>query len=212
VRDDGVGIDEGLRGRIFEPYLTTKGRQGGHGLGLAVVHGIVSAARGAIHVESAPGKGSTFDVWLPRAEGTAPEPAPRPGSAPGRGERILVVDDEPLVRSAYARILRALGYEVVEAPDGMAALDLFRREPRGFDLVLTDQTMPRLSGVDLARAILADQPDARVILCSGYADAVDGARAKAIGLRALLAKPVERDALAAAIRAALADPRGPGVA
>ena len=204
VRDDGVGMDEATRARIFEPYHTTKGRTGGHGLGLAVVHGIVSAARGAIQVESSPGRGSTFDVWLPRAEGPAPAPAARTPGRAGQGERILVVDDEPLVRSVYGRLLRALGYEVAEAADGAAALELVRKDARGFDLVLTDQTMPRLSGADLARAILAERPDARVVLCSGYADALDEAQARAIGLRGLLAKPVERDALAEAVRAALA--------
>jgi PAS domain S-box-containing protein len=205
VKDDGVGMDDALRARIFEPYLTTKGRTGGHGLGLAVVHGIVTAARGAIRVESSPGRGSTFDVWLPVAEGAVvPVPPARPERAPGRGERILVVDDEPLVRSACSRLLRSLGYEVAEAPDGLAALELIRRDATGFDLVLTDQTMPRLSGADLARALLAELPGARIVLCSGYADAVDEARARAIGLRGLLAKPIERDALAEAVRAALA--------
>ena len=104
----------------------------------------------------------------------------------------------------WGRLLRALGYEVAEAPDGVAALELLRTDPRGFDLVLTDQTMPRLSGTDLARAILAERPQARIVLCSGYADALDEAQARALGLRGLLTKPVERDALAEAVRAALA--------
>jgi signal transduction histidine kinase/CheY-like chemotaxis protein len=204
VQDDGVGMEEADRARIFEPYHTTKGRSGGHGLGLAVVHGIVSAARGVILVESSPGRGSTFDVWLPRGEGPAPAPAARPARHAGRGERILVVDDDPLVRAVHGRLLKALGYEVVEAPDGVAALELLRADARGFDLVLTDETMPRLSGADLARAILAERPEARIVLCSGYADALDEAQARMIGLKGLLAKPVERDALAEAVRAALA--------
>jgi PAS domain S-box-containing protein len=203
VRDDGVGMEEETLAHLFEPFLTTKGPFGGHGLGLAVVHGIVGGVGGGIQVESAPGKGSTFDVYLPRV---APEPSaerPGPARAAGRGERILVVDDEPMVRSTQKRILEGLGYAVEAAADGQEALDRFRAAPHAYDLVLTDQTMPRLSGLDLARAILAIRADARVILCTGYSDQVDEALARRLGLRSLLAKPFDRESLSAEVQRAL---------
>ncbi len=212
VSDDGVGMDEATQARLFEPYMTTKGGTGGHGLGLAVVHGIVTSAGGAIRVESAPRRGSTFEVYLPRlqTQGAAAVAAAASGSSVKRGtERILIVDDEPLVRSTHRRVLQSLGYTVTEAPDALSALELLRREPGGFDLVLTDQSMPILSGADFARQLLAEQPGARVILCSGYSDAIDEPRALALGIRALLVKPVDRIGLAAALRRAFAEPDQP---
>jgi len=205
VRDDGVGMDQATLARIFEPYMTTKGRTGGHGLGLSVVHGIVTGAGGALRVESAPGKGSSFEVYLPRlqTQGAAAAAA----AAVERGtERILVVDDDPLVRATHRRMLQSLGYTVTEVADAVIALELLRRDPGAFDLVFTDQSMPLLSGVDFARQLLAEQPAARVVLCTGYSDAIDEKGARALGIRALLDKPVDRAALAAAVRKALAEP------
>jgi PAS domain S-box-containing protein len=205
VRDDGAGMDAATRDRIFEPYMTTKARAGGHGLGLAVVHGIVAAAGGAIQVESAPGKGSTFDVYLPQSALTATLEAAPATQARARGERILLVDDEPMVRNAHRRLLESLGYRVETASDGEEALALFEKAPASFDLVLTDQTMPRLSGADLAKALLAIRADARVVLCTGYSDRVDERRAHALGVSALLAKPIDRETMAAAVRKALGE-------
>ena len=203
VRDDGVGIDDTTRARLFEPFMTTKGPFGGHGLGLAVVHGIVGGVGGAIVVESAPGRGATFDVYLPRVELEAPVDRPAPPRAAGRGERILVVDDEAMVRNTQKRILEGLGYAVELAIDGQEALERYRAAPHAFALVLTDQTMPRLSGIDLARAILELRPEARVILCTGYSDKVDDDLARKLGLRALLAKPFDRESLSAEVQRAL---------
>ncbi len=206
VRDDGEGMDEATRARLFEPYMTTKGRTGGHGLGLAVVHGIVAAAGGVIQVESAPGRGSTFDVYLPR-HAAAPVEAPAPPARLPRGaERVLLVDDEPLVRTAHRRLLQSLGYQVTEAADGLEALERLRLAPEGFDLVLTDQAMPRLDGVGLTRAIRAERPGTRIILCTGYSDGVDEARARTLGVQALLGKPIERADLAVALRRVLDAP------
>lgn len=169
-----------------------------------MVHGIVAAAGGAIQVESAPGEGSTFDVYLPRSElSAARDPAPLRQPS-GRGERILVVDDEPMVRNAHRRLLESLGYVVEVAADGEQALARFREAPGAFDLILTDQTMPRLSGVDLARTVLELRADARVILCTGYSDHVDEERARTLGLSALLTKPIDRATMGAALRKALA--------
>jgi PAS domain S-box-containing protein len=210
VRDDGVGMDPATLARLFEPYMTTKGRTGGHGLGLSVVHGIVTGAGGALRVESAPGKGASFEVYLPRlqTQGAAAAAA----AAVERGtERILLVDDDPLVRATHRRMLQSLGYTVTEVADAVIALELLRRDPGAFDLVFTDQSMPLLSGADFARQFLAEQPAARVVLCTGYSDAIDEQGALALGIRALLDKPVDRAALAAALRKALAEP-GPGPA
>ena len=202
VSDDGAGMDEPTRARLFEPYMTTKGETGGHGLGLAVVHGIVTGSGGAIRVDSAPGRGTTFDVYLPRID-PAVDATAVAAEVPRGAERILLVDDEPLVRIAHRRVLQSLGYTVIEAEDGLEALEKLRTSPGAFDLVLTDQSMPRLSGADLARALLAEQPTANVVLCTGYSDVVDEGEARALGVRALLTKPVDRAVLATALRAAL---------
>jgi PAS domain S-box-containing protein len=203
VRDDGAGMDAETQTRIFEPYMTTKGPFGGHGLGLPVVHGIVSAAGGAIRVTSAPGQGSTFDVYLPRREEPPPERAHATPGAAGRGERILLVDDDALVRNTHRRLLESLGYSVTTAADGEEALVRFKESPHAFALVLTDHTMPTLSGADLARALLAIRADVPVILCTGYSDQIDDRRARELGVRSLLQKPIDRQTLAAAVQVAL---------
>ncbi len=132
-------------------------------------------------------------------------PAP-PARLPRGAERVLLVDDEPLVRTAHRRLLQSLGYQVTEAADGLEALERLRLAPEGFDLVLTDQAMPRLDGVGLTRAIRAERPGTRIILCTGYSDGVDEARARTLGVQALLGKPIERADLAVALRRVLDAP------
>ncbi len=201
VKDDGMGMDSAVRARLFEPYLTTKAQ--GHGLGLAVVHGIVEAAGGTIDVESAPAQGSCFDVLFPLVE-AAPAPVAPVVTGAGGHEHVLVVDDQPMVRTALRRILVSLGYRVTEACDGQEALERFRAAPADFDLVVSDQTMPRLTGLELARALHAERPQARIIICSGFSDALDEASVQAAGVTAVMAKPVDRATMAAAVRRALA--------
>ncbi len=202
VSDDGCGMDEPTRARIFEPYMTTKGPTGGHGLGLAVVHGIVASLGGAIRVDSSPGHGATFDLYFPLAAAVvapvAVAPTPRGGQ-----EHILLVDDEPLVRSAHRRLLQSLGYQVTEAVDGEAALACFRASPTAFRLVISDQSMPKLSGLDLARTLHHEAPGTPVVLCTGYSDVLDEAVAREVGLKGLLEKPIDRDRLAAMVRKVL---------
>jgi CheY-like chemotaxis protein len=199
VRDEGVGMDATVRERLFEPYATTKGGAG-HGLGLAVVHGVVERLGGAIRIDSAPGRGAVFDVWLPL---TAHAPPDRPPPAPvveAPHRTVLVVDDQPLVRDTLARLVQSLGYVVRAASDGAEALARLREEP--VDVVLSDVAMPGMSGLELGRAVRAAWPEVRVVLCTGFADALGEDEVRASGAEALLAKPLSRFRLAEVLRAA----------
>jgi signal transduction histidine kinase len=173
VRDQGEGMDEATRVRVFEPFFTTKKPGEGTGLGLSVVHGIVHSHGGAITVESQPGQGATFRAYFPgarRAESAErPEDAVEAGPT---GEHILVVDDEPDIAVMLTRMLETRGYRVSAFVSGPEALAAFRRSPAAFDAVISDQTMPRLSGVELAREVHAQRPELPVILTTGYRDRV----------------------------------------
>jgi CheY-like chemotaxis protein len=170
VQDSGVGIAPGTRERIFEPFYTTKER--GTGLGLATVYGIVKQNAGAIAVESAPGAGSTFTIAFPLVE-AAPTSQLRPthDRAPARGtETVLVVEDEPALRSLLVSVLADTGYVVLEAPDGPAALEVADGFKGPIHLLLTDVVMPQLSGRDLAARLAARRPELRIVYMSGYTD------------------------------------------
>jgi len=209
VSDTGGGIPPAIRERIFEPYFTTKDSGKGTGLGLAVVHGIVMRAGGAVKVYSEPGLGATFHVYLPLAAGragAAREDVVAP--APGGTERILVVDDEPLVAQVARETLAPLGYTVTAMTDSAEALELFSRDPGAFDLVITDLTMPKLGGEALVRELRALRPGLPVILCTGYSETITTERKGDLGLVAVLMKPVPRVRLAQAVRRAL-DPAAP---
>ncbi len=205
VKDTGVGMDRETMGRIFEPYFTTKGLgQGGTGLGLAVVYGIVRMYKGYIDVRSEPGRGSTFRVYLPESvpgqhsfsKGPAEEEIPT-----GSDERILLVDDEQQVLQVLQGILEQLGYRVTSFNESSQALDAFRDSPDKYDLVITDQTMPVMLGDELAKKILDIRPGIPIILCSGYGSlSVKRRKAGAGGIRAVLTKPVNRTDLARCVR------------
>ena len=204
VRDTGVGIAPEIRDKIFDPYFTTKKVGEGSGLGLSAVMGIVKHAHGSITVESAPGKGSTFTVYLPQVAQTAMidevltvEPIPR-GS-----ERILFVDDEALVVMMGEGLLRGLGYEVTAKTSSRQALELLKQDPSRFDLVITDQTMPEMTGVELAKQILAVRPEVPVILCTGFSHLVDDDSAKAAGIKGFAMKPLTEGELARIVRQVL---------
>lgn len=199
VKDDGAGMDEVIRARLFEPYLTTK--PNGHGLGLAVVHGIVAGMGGTIHVESAPGQGTCFDVFFPVVE-TQVTPCAGVLSVSAQ-ERLLLVDDQPLVRAGLCRLLQSMGYRVTEASDGQDALDRLHAAPNDFDLVISDQSMPRLSGLQLAQALRAEGSRMPIILCSGFSEALDEENALKSGVSGVLAKPIDRTSMATAVRRAL---------
>lgn len=200
VTDTGHGMTETVRQRIFDPYFTTKDKAEGTGLGLAVVYGIVKSCDGAISVYSEPEKGTSFRIFLPRIEseyagaGKAIAPIPK-----GTG-RILYVDDEKEVSEACKRMLEHLGYQVTAEVDSIEALEIFRAQPGQFDLVVTDYTMPRMTGTDLAREILQIRPDLPIILCTGFSEMITEEKAVGMGISAFAMKPFDRREMAQTIR------------
>jgi PAS domain S-box-containing protein len=213
VADTGHGIRPEIRDRIFEPFFTTKELGKGTGLGLALVHGIVSQHRGWVEVDSIPGRGARFDVYLPRVERTDDRgqraedgktnlsSVLRPLSSGLR--TVLLADDEPMIRNLGRTILEDEGYRVLLAADGEEAIEVFQREMGRVDLVILDLTMPRLSGRDACRRLIEIDPHVRVLMSSGYASDTAGAIREA-GVRGFVAKPYRPADLAAAVRSALA--------
>ena len=190
VRDTGVGMEEAVLARIFEPFYTTKLAGDGTGMGLAVVHGIVTSHGGAIDVESTPGQGSTFTIYLPQIQAAgADESQPDPPVPQGKGQ-ILFVDDEETLARLGQRMLERLGYSVAAVTDSLEALEIFRRTPEAFDLVITDQTMPQMTGEVLARELRQIRPDIPIILCTGFSHVIDADKAAAQGLDAFMLKPL----------------------
>lgn len=203
VEDEGGGIGEDLLSRIFDPYFTTKPT--GSGLGLTTSHSIVVRHGGKVRVQSEPGRGTRFHVYLPAAEGRAPErpvlPVP---SGAGRG-RVLVMDDDPMVRRVASQMLVQLGYEPHAVPDGAAAVDLYRRDPEGWTAVIMDLTVPGgVGGVEAMRQLREVDPRARAIVSSGYSDDPVMSDPAPYGFRGVLAKPYRVQELSAALQALLA--------
>jgi PAS domain S-box-containing protein len=200
VTDDGVGMDRATLERIFDPFFTTKPAGQGTGLGLSVVHGIVRSHQGTVAVESEPGKGSTFRLYFPAVLEPAPTAAPSTARAPpGKGQRVLYLDDEEALVYLTARVLERMGYEVVGFSDPVAALAAFRENPAGFDVVVTDLSMPGMSGFQFARALLQVRPDVAVLMTSGYVRPEDREAARALGVRELILKPDTIDELGLAL-------------
>jgi PAS domain S-box-containing protein len=203
VSDTGHGMTPEVLARIFDPFFTTKGQGEGAGLGLSVVHGIVKGLGGAITVSSRVEAGTTFEVYLPRARGAAGTAEPEEGEAAGGSEQILFVDDEEMVIASVPLMLERLGYKVTALSRPVEALDLFRQDPQGWDLVITDQAMPDMTGDSLTRELLRIRPDIPVILCTGYSDSLRENEARAAGVRAFLLKPFSIGQIATRIRSAL---------
>ena len=197
IRDTGHGIPENVLPRIFDPFFTTKVVGEGTGMGLAVVHGIVISHGGAILVESAPGKGTTFSLYFPQIQCSGEEGNPEEAleTMAGAGRILFVDDEEPLARLGK-EMLEELGYEAVIYTNSVEALEVFRAEPDKFDAVITDQTMPKMVGEQLAAEMLQIRPDLPVILCTGFSHTISPESAKAIGIRAYLMKPVVTKELA----------------
>jgi PAS domain S-box-containing protein len=206
VSDDGPGIAPEVMERMFEPFFSTKEVGKGSGMGLAMVHGIAHDHGGHVLVETRPGRGTTFRVLFPALRGAEGETEHEtltgfgpPARKHGLSGHVLLVDDEEMVRDFMRELLEGWGLQVCVARDGAEARDAVARAPQDYDAVITDQTMPRLTGVELARELAVLRPALPVVLYSGYADAITDAQVQAAGIRALVRKPVEPAALRAAL-------------
>ena len=205
VGDTGPGIEPGIMGRIYDPYFTTKEKGEGTGLGLSVVHGIIQSLKGAVAVESEPDKGTVFNVYLPRVIGVPESDAAQPQSLPTGNERILLADDEDALATMGRLMLDRLGYQVTVKTDSYEALNTFRSQPDQFDLIISDKTMPRMTGFDLAEEVKKIRPDVPIIICTGYSDEIEANKAVRLGISRLIVKPLSMDELAIAVRSALDD-------
>ena len=208
VSDTGPGIEASELDRIFEPFFTTKEKGEGTGMGLAVVHGIVTGHGGDIIVRSEPGQGTTFTVFFPAVERRL-EPETRLEIPPPSGtESILFVDDELALANAAKHMLESLGYDVITRTNSSEALELFEHQPDRFDLVITDMTMPGLTGDQLAQKFMEIRGDLPVILCTGFSARINEEKALAHGIRAFVSKPVLKRRIAETIRKVLDDSSG----
>jgi PAS domain S-box-containing protein len=207
VQDTGEGMEPHVMERIFEPFFSTKPAEEGTGMGLALVHSIITEHEGVIAVESSPGHGTTFTIYLPRVVEVVP-PDTRSLEPLTRGSgRILFVDDEESLVIAMELMLAHLGYEVRATNSSHEALEMFQANPQDFDLVITDQTMPHMMGETLAGELRRLRPDIPIILCTGYSSRIDTDKAAALGIDALLMKPWEMQDLAHTIRQVLGQRR-----
>ena len=189
VKDTGSGMDEEVKKRIFEPFFTTKPVGEGTGLGLSVAYGIVKNHKGNITVYSEPGRGSIFRVYLPKADTGVSVQTETPRPIPKGNERILLVDDEEIIVNSVRNMLQHLGYQVTAVMDSQEALKIFSADSSQFDLVMTDQTMPFMTGEDLGKELMRIRPDIPIILCTGYSDMISSEKATAMGFRGFIMKP-----------------------
>ncbi|NLW34939.1 PAS domain-containing hybrid sensor histidine kinase/response regulator [Syntrophorhabdus aromaticivorans] len=203
VLDTGCGMKPEILERIFDPFFTTKAQGEGTGLGLSAVHGIVKSHGGSVRVESEPGKGSIFSIYLPKTDRQACPTVNETLPMRGGKECILFVDDEDLLVELNHERLTRLGYEVVATTSSIEALELFKKEPRRFHLVITDYTMPHMTGVDLVRELQKIRNDIPIILCTGHNDSISADKARRAGAKEFLLKPVSQQDTAAAIRRVL---------
>ena len=206
VSDTGHGIPSEIIDRIFEPYFTTKEMDRGTGLGLSVVHGIVISHGGNIICKSTPGKGTSFELYLPEIESmkevaTNVEEEPIPTGT----EHILFVDDESVLVNLAEKMLSKLGYTLETRTSSSEALELFQKDPDKYDLIITDMTMPGMTGDRLAQKFMEIRQDIPIILCSGYSEHISKDKAKKIGIREFVMKPLEMKELAKTIRKVLAE-------
>jgi CheY-like chemotaxis protein len=203
IRDTGCGMEKEVIERIFEPFFTTKGVNEGTGLGLSVVHGIIKSHDGAITVSSTPGKGTTFEIYLPKIESSEIQESKPLEPTNKDKEVILLVDDEEMMVNVTGQILRRLGFEVVAKNSSIDALETFQEEPDKFDLVITDQVMPNMTGTQLASKLISIRPDISIILCSGFPENVQAEELESIGIKEFVLKPISKKEIAKIIRKVL---------
>lgn len=203
ISDTGHGMSASLMERIFDPFFTTKEKGKGTGMGLSVVHGIVKSHNGTIHVYSEPGEGSTFNVYLPIIEKQLEQKIRAEKPIPTGTEHILFVDDEESLINMGKQLLVSLGYDVTTRISSIEALELFKTRPDTFDLVITDLTMPNMTGDELAKQLMAIRSDIPVILCTGFSTRITEEKAKSMGIRAFILKPLIRKDIAETIRKVL---------
>ena len=200
VSDTGMGMTPDIQQRIFEPFFTTKEAGKGTGMGLSVVHGIVQSYGGAIRVQSSPGEGSSFTVLLPKSDAAPLAANPATQEIPRGSERILVVDDEEAICASLTAMLQNLGYRAESSPGSLQALRRIEEDPQWFDLLVTDMTMPVMTGLDLVERLRALRPDLPVVLCSGFSERLEAKDPRLAGVQAVLQKPFQVGQLAQAVR------------
>ena len=203
VGDTGVGMDKETMERIFEPYFTTKEFYKGTGMGLASVHGIVEQHKGAILVDSKPGKGTVFTLLFPKCEEEKPIEVPKNKKLPTGQETILVIDDEVVIMKLCKQQLERLGYRVKGTSNPLEALALFQADPNRYDLVVTDMAMPCMAGDELSAAMLKIRPDIPIILCTGFSEKISEEKALALGMASFALKPIDWEDFAVTVRKAI---------
>ena len=205
VSDNGTGISKEIINRIFEPYFTTKKDGEGTGMGLAVIYGIIKTHRGNINVYSEPGKGTVFNIYFPALDTVITEElqTDQEITFQGNKEMILFVDDEPPLVGLGAQMLKKLGYQVECRTCSLEALEAFKADPEKFDLIITDMTMPKMSGDKLAEKIHKIKPDIPVIICTGFSNGISKNNFESKGISALIMKPLLKRELSGAIRRVL---------
>lgn len=204
VSDTGSGMTPEIKKRIFDPFFTTKEKGKGTGMGLSLTYDIIKSYGGDITVESTPGHGTLFDVYFPTAKGAKPAEVGMDANVPGGKESILFVDDEDTLVDLGKQMIEFLGYRVTALVNSQEAMDLFEKDPYAFDLVITDLVMPSMSGDELLQNMLAIRPDIPVILITGFAEQMTSEKAKLIGVKKLVTKPIVMKDMAKLIRDALA--------
>jgi PAS domain S-box-containing protein len=205
VSDTGHGISEEIMDKIFDPYFTTKEKGEGTGMGLAVVQGIVQGCNGAVSVGTSEGQGASFKIYLPIIHTDEPIKTKSEVIIPGGNERILFVDDEPALVELSKQLMERLGYQVTVRTSSIEALELFKSQPDEFDLIITDMTMPNMTGDVLATKLLSIRPDIPVIICTGYSEKITQDLCDRLNIKALILKPIIRDELLVAVRRVLDD-------
>jgi len=204
IADTGMGMNKDVMNRIFDPFFTTKEKGKGTGMGLSVVHGIVKRMKGEIQVYSEPGKGTEFKLYLPIVKSASESQEPKADEPLAGGcEKLLLVDDEESIIVVEKQVLERLGYQVTSLTSSIEALEAFRADPDKFDLVITDMSMPKLSGDKLAHELIKMRPDIPVLLCTGFSEAMTDEKIKSMGLKGLLMKPIMMKDLAQKIREVL---------